>query len=152
MGIEKIVIFISVYLTINFCYGQVNPLDSCGLDANPVLNKYEIIVINDVMFSPIRTKKAVIDTKEGFDFKNKKIAFYSCTKNSNTKGDGLLSKIEFFNLFKPKLFGHAGRGIIVFNEKEKKESNGFDAVIIIDCPYDLIKNSDLIQQLLNKYE
>jgi hypothetical protein len=31
-----------------------------------------------------------------FDLKDKKIGFYSCTKNSNTNGNGLLSKKDFF--------------------------------------------------------
>lgn len=55
-------------------------------------------------------------------------------------------------MFKPRFYGHAGRGIIIFNEEEKKESDGFDAIVIIDCPYNLISNEDLIQQLLNKYK
>lgn len=152
MKLEKIIFFISAYLTFNFCHGQGNLLDSCGLDSSTVLNKCEIIVIDSLCFAPIKSKKTIIDPKHGFDFTDKKIAFYSCTKNSNAKGDGLLTKKDFFDLFKPRFYGHAGRGIIIFSEEEKKESNGFDAVVIIDCPYSLIKNEDLIQQLLNKYK
>lgn len=152
MQYNKIYIFFILILTHLLGSGQINPIDSCGLDSNTVLNKYEIKIIDSICFAPINTRKSVVDPKKGFDFNNKKIAFYSCTKNSNTKGDGLLTKIEFFNLFKPKFWGHAGRGIIVFNEKEKNESNGFDAVVIIDCPYDDIINEDLIREIIKKYK
>lgn len=58
-----------------------------------------------------------------------------------------MSKSEFFKLFKPTLKGHAGNGLIVLSELEKMESNGFDAVIIIDCPYPYIITKDLISKL-----
>lgn len=62
-----------------------------------------------------------------------------------------MSKEEFFRLCRPDFRGHAGRGIIVLNEKEKAESKGFDAVIIIDCPYDRLTANDLVEKLINKY-
>ena len=80
------------------------------------------------------------------------MGFYSCTKNSNTNGNGLLSKKDFFLLCKPNFNGHAGRGIIIFSENEKIKSNGFDGVIIIDCPYNRMKNEDIILKLLEKNE
>jgi hypothetical protein len=128
-------------------------LDSCGMDSKPQLNQYEITIVDSLLFTPYNTKKSrVIDPKNGFDFKDKTIAFFSCTKNSNTNGNGLLSKKEFFDLFKPVFKGHAGIGLITFNENEKKESKGFDAVIIIDCPYDRITMKDLISKLILKYD
>lgn len=151
MKLKKILIFLLINLSHYFCSAQINPLDSCGLDANPVLNQYEIKVLDSLFFPPYLTKKSKsIDPKNGFDFKNKKIGFYSCTKNSNTNGNGLLLKEDFFKLCRPDFKGHAGRGVITFNEKEKIESKGFDAVIIIDCPYSHLKNGDLILKLIQK--
>ncbi len=116
-----------------------------------MLNQYEIKILDSLFFSPYSTKKSQkIDPKNGFDFKEKKIGFFSCTKNSNTNGNGLLSKKTFFSLGKPNFKGHAGRGIIVFTEKEKMEANGFDAVILIDCPYVNIKKHDLVLKLIEK--
>jgi hypothetical protein len=133
-------ILISASLS-QLCSGQIDPLDSCGLNSNPVLNSYEISILDSLFFV---AKKPM---QEGFDFTNKNVAFYSCTRNSNTKGNGFLTKQAFFSLCKPDFKGHAGRGFIAFNEKEKSASNGFDGVILIDCPYDQISKAVLIQKL-----
>jgi hypothetical protein len=141
-----VLILLNLFLANQLCFGQEFNIDSCGVDSNPELNYHEIIFLDSIMFAPLETKKSgTIDPKVGFDFKNKKIAFFSCTINKNTKGKGLISKEDFFELAKPDLKGHAGRGLIEFNEKEKKVSNGYDAVIIIDCPYDL----DVKEQVLS---
>jgi hypothetical protein len=148
---KNLVVFILLYLTCHLSNAQINILDSCGLEAKPKLNQYEIIIIDSLFFSQNKTKKSVtVEPKKGFDLKDKKIAFYSCPKNSDTNGNGLLSKSEFFELCRPDFKGHAGRGIVVFNEKEKSESKGFDAVIIIDCPYDRVTANDLIMKLIKK--
>ena len=149
---KRLIIFLSLYLITNLSYGQINILDSCGVDSKQELNQYEIKILDSLFLPPFETKKSgIIDPKKGFDFKDKKIAFYSCAKNSNTKGNGLLSKEEFFKFCRTNFKGHAGKGIIKLNEKEKKESKGFDAVIIIDCPYDTITMKDLISKLNAKY-
>jgi hypothetical protein len=148
---KRLTFFLLILLTYQLSRGQIN-LDSCGVDSKPVLNQYEITIIDSMFLPPYATKKEVIDPKKGFDLKDKKIAFYSCTESSNTKGDGFLSKKEFFQLSRLNFKGHAGRGIIIFNEMEKKESKGFDAVIIIDCPYDNLTKKDLILKLATKYE
>jgi hypothetical protein len=145
-----------IILLTNLCYqsyGQINPLDSCGLNTGLQLNKYEIKILDSLFFPAYSTKKQRdIKSGNGFDFINKNIAFYSCTKNSNTNGNGLLSKKEFFGLCKPDFKGHAGRGIIIFNEEEKRASKGFDAVVIIDCPYPGLSNKKLIEKLLKNNE
>jgi hypothetical protein len=149
MRFKKIFIFLVPIFTHHFCNAQMSLLDSCGIDLNPILNQYEITILDSLFFSSYQTKKHIkIDSKNGFKFKGKKIAFYSCTKNSNTKGNGVLSKKEFFSLCRPNFKGHAGRGIITLTEIEKIDSKGFDAVIIIDCPYDQINKRNLIMQLL----
>jgi hypothetical protein len=151
MTTKRLILFLSFYLACQLSFGQTNILDSCGVDSKFELNKYEIKVVDSLFIPPYETKKSgTIDPKNGFDLKGKKIAFYSCTKNSNTKGDGLMTKSEFFELCRPNFKGHAGRGIVIFNEKEKLESKGLDAVIIIDCPYNRISTSDLITKLTKK--
>lgn len=131
-------------------YGQTSIADSCGLNSNPVLNKYEIFFVDSLLFQPYSTKKSgIIDPKNGFDFTDKKVAFYSCTINSNTKGKGFISKQKFFELIKPTPKGHAGIGLIKFTEIERGTSNGFDAVIIIDCPHNFIDRKELISKLLD---
>lgn len=153
MRTKRLIIFFSVCLTFQFSSGQINILDSCGVDSRPELNQYEIKVIDSLFIPNYETKKSgSIEPKGGFDIKDKKIAFYSCTKNSNKKGSGLMSKEEFFGLCRPNFKGHAGRGIIVFNEREKDESKGFDAVIVIDCPYDRLTTNDLILKLIKEYD
>lgn len=152
MMTKRLTIFLPIFLTYYLSSGQINILDSCGVDSKQTLNQSEIKIIDSLFLPPYKTKKEIIDPKKGFELKDKKIAFYSCTKNSNTKGDGLLTKREFFQLCRPNFKGHAGRGIITFNEMEKKESKGFDAVIIIDCPYDRLTTKDLILKLARKYD
>ena len=143
---KRLAIFLTILLNYHLSMGQINILDSCGVDLKPTLNQYEIKIIDSLFLPPYKTKKEIIDPKDGFELKGKRIAFYSCTKDSNTK-DGVLSKKEFFMLCRPNFKGHAGRGIITFNEVEKKGSKGFEAVIIIDCPYDLLTTKDLILKL-----
>lgn len=129
-------------------YGQKFNADSCGFDSNPTLNRYEILFIDSLLFHPFTTKKAgLVDPKQGFDFALKKLAFYSCTINSNTNGRGLISKQSFFDLIKPTPKGHAGIGLLKFTELEKANSGGFDAVILIDCPYSVPDKTELIVKL-----
>ena len=153
MKLKKVLILLLINFTHQACYAQINPLDSCGLDINPVLNQYEIKILDSLFFTTYSTRKIKnISASGGFDFTNKKIAFYSCTKNSNSNGNGLLSKKDFFGLCKPNFKGHAGRGIIIFTEKEKAAAKGFDAVVIIDCPYVNPKKKDLTVELIKGNE
>lgn len=150
MRVQLSIFFLIFYVTClsTKSHGQKLLADSCGLDSKSILNKYEIVFIDSLVFHPYVTKKAgVIDPKNGFDFASKEIAFYSCTKNSDTKGKGLISKEEFFKIFKLTPRGHAGIGIIKFTKIEKANSNGFDAVIIIDCPYNIPDKKELILKL-----
>lgn len=151
MNITLTTIFLIVLFNFHLSYGQINLLDSCGLDLKSELNRYEIRVIDSLLFAPRYSKKSgTIDPKNGFDFTGKKISFFSCTKDKNTNGNGLMSKSDFFKHFKPAFKGHAGNGLIVFNEHEKKASTGFDAVIIIDCPYPYITTKELVSKLASK--
>lgn len=153
MNTRRLLIFLTAFLACQVSGGQINILDSCGLDSRSELNKYEIKIIDSLFIPPHETKKyGTIDPQSGFDLRGKTIAFYSCTKNVNTTGNGLMSKKEFFELCRPDFRGHAGRGIVIFNEREKKESKGFDAVIMIDClAYDPEATKELIAKLAGKY-
>ena len=149
----RIAILASFCLIHHLSVGQTHILDSCGVDSKRELNRYEIKIVDSLFIPPIRRDKSeTIDAKNGFVLNHKKIAFYSCAKNSNTKGNGLMSKKEFFELCRPNFKGHAGRGIIIFTEKEKQESKGFDAVLIIDCPYDLMTTKKVVSQLSESYQ
>ena len=57
MGAKKMLIFLLVNLIHSLCSGQINPLDSSGLDSNPLLNQYEIKILDSLFFSPYSTKK-----------------------------------------------------------------------------------------------
>jgi hypothetical protein len=153
MPIKKIFLLLLISLTHHLSNGQINILDSCGLDSSPFLNTYEIKVIDSLFFVRVQAKKpGNMSAKNGFEFQGKQISFYSCTIHSNTNGNGLLSKKDFFSLCLPNFKGHAGRGIIIFNEKEKTASKGFDAVIIVDCPYASLKTKALILRILSRKE
>jgi hypothetical protein len=111
--------------------GQTNNLDSCGLDENSILNRYEIGYIDTVLFKPTKVRKGKeVDHTNGFDFTNKNLAFYSCTHEEG--GDGFLTKNRFFEFIIPS--GYRGpRDLEVLNEAQKWESGGFDAIIVINC-------------------
>lgn len=122
-----------------------NP-DSCGLNTEPVLNEHEILFAETYLFKPIVTKKAsTVDPKDGFDFRNKKMAFFSCSLNSST-GNGFMTKPKFFESVKPDARGHAGKGLIQLTEAER-ESTGFDGIIVIDCPYPRVTRKQMITKL-----
>src|SRR5688500_14899259 len=103
---RTLLVCISLLLTFNIGKGQTSILDSCGVDNRPELNQYEIKVIDSLFIPPHTIEKySTIDRKNAFDFSGKKIAFFSCTNDSNTKGKGLLSKMEFFEFCKPTFKG-----------------------------------------------
>jgi hypothetical protein len=124
------------------CTGQTLLPDSCGLDTNSILNKYEITFLDSVLFAPREFKKGyVFDFKNGFDFRDKKIAFYS--GNLDINGGGFLTKEKFFKNIKPLYRGP--RGLLVLSDKEKLQSDGYDAIIIISCK--ACSKDDIINKL-----
>lgn len=121
MMTRPLFIFLSMSLACHVSNGQINILDSCGVNSKLELNKYEIRIVDSLFLAPNKTKKGVtIDPKEGFDLTNKKISFFSCSKDSQTKGNGLLSKSEFFEIARQNFEGYAGKGIIAFDENQKR--------------------------------
>jgi len=111
------------------CFGQKNDiknhleaniyrnLDSLGVDNNPYLNQYEIDFFDSIF----------LEQKKDFDLKRKKIAFIT-----GNVGQILINKKEYFVLEKGEISkGYAKNGaLILFDEKQKQESGGYDAIIM----------------------
>jgi hypothetical protein len=112
-----IYLLLAVFLSIHICYGQIIDLDSCGIDMNPLLNKYEINYFKNVLFLEHPDSK-------NFDFKDKKLAFYNCN-------EGFLAKNKYFELLKKSYI--RPRGINFLIDVQKRKLGGYDAIIIIDC-------------------
>lgn len=144
MKFRTVYLLFATFLIGHISYGQSINLDSCGLDTNSVLNKYEIIFLDSVLFAPREFKKGFeFDFKKGFELKDKKLAFFSCTHDIND--EGFLTKDKFFNMIKPLYRGP--RGLLVLNIDEKLESGGYDAIIMINCK--AYNDTDLIDKLKN---
>lgn len=120
--------------------GQSMNLDSCGIDSKRVLNKYEIFYIDSVFFKPYELNGGELKSfTDGFDFANKRIAFFDCGEISN---NGYLSKMGFFKKIIPEYQGP--HGLTVIKEKEKIEI-GFDAIVTINCK--MVDENQLIEKL-----
>lgn len=153
MKIQVALIFCFYFLFNSNCFAQHVIVDSCGLDSNAIVNKYENDFINNFLLYPrYEKKKGSSDTTKSFVFTEKKVAFFSCYVNSMTKGKGILFKNEFFKIVKTNSKGHAGIGFFKFNEHEKIDAGGFDGIFVIDCPYDMPNNKKLIKMILEKYK
>lgn len=137
----KLTTFIFLFSLISaISTGQIMNLDSCGIDLNPVLNSYEILYLDSVFFKPYELKSGELQSfTNGFDFENKRIAFFDCGEFSN---NGYLSKKMFFKRIIPEY--HGPHGLTVLKENEKTET-GFDAIITINCK--MINESQLIEKL-----
>ncbi len=98
--------------------GQNIKYDSLGLDSTSALNKFEIAYFDSLFVS------------EKYDFHNKKIAYI--IGEERFWAEALITKDKFFSLFK-KPHSIYGRGLYILNEIEKKDSGGYDVVIIAQC-------------------
>ena len=112
-----IYLLLVVFLSSHICYGQIINLDSCGIDTNPLLNKYEINYFKNVLFLEHSDSK-------NFDFRDKKLAFYKCD-------EGFLAKDKYFKHLKKSY--RRPRGINFLNNVQKTKLGGYDAIIMIDC-------------------
>jgi len=114
--------------------------DSCGIDTNAIMNKCEINYINRVFFAPYELRKGEFGSyTNGFDFSEKRIAFFDCSK---TTGNGYMTKKEFFQKILPEYSGP--HGLTILKENEKRET-GYDAIIVINCKK--IVEGDLVGKL-----
>ncbi|MCQ2958925.1 MAG: hypothetical protein MJ198_01890 [Bacteroidales bacterium] len=106
---------------INAISGEIlNHLDAMGTNDSLILNQYENDLLN-IVFK---------DSLCGFDFTNKKIGFLN---------NGIKGKAEYFNMYKKSLadenFPFDVGTLYIFNEKQKKESGGYDAAIVYWCKF-----------------
>ena len=98
----------------------ISQLDKMGVDDSPLLNEYESDYFNLVYKESLN----------GFNFSGKKIGFIY----SGAKSD----KKEYFDLEKKRLKNgdspNSGT-LYIFDEAQKEESGGYDAVIVYWCKF-----------------
>jgi hypothetical protein len=98
--------------------GQSIIIDSCGLDTNSKLNKYEAEYFN----TSLGEQRGI------FTFEDKKIAF-AC----DNSGHSLINKKEYFDRWGRDYFkrnSHVADQLIILSKEEKETSGGFDAIIV----------------------
>lgn len=111
-------------------YGQTNTnikttnkelfknIDSLGQDANPKLTAFESDYLNQIF-----ARK-----RDSFNFTNKTIGFVT-----GSNGRTHSNKKRYFDLERDRIargYSLNGGTLIIFNESEKKQSGGYDAVIL----------------------
>ena len=126
----------------SICIGQTIKLDSCGLDTNPKLNKFEVAYLDNVLLADSGQ-----DFKKGFSFTNKKIEFFTC--DNEKSADGFLTKDKFFDILKES-GPRRPRGIFILNDKQKKSAKQLDAIVLIDCK--MYSEDDLMTKLHERKE
>ena len=90
-------------------------LDKMGIDANPLLNKYESAFFN-VIFK---------DSINRFDFTNKKIVFL-LAGNKRSKKEYFKDVKKWYNNDSTTV----SSTLYIFNATQKEESGGYDAAIV----------------------
>ncbi len=92
--------------------------DSLGIDDNPILNESEVVLLNSLL----------AESRKGFDFTNKKVAFIT-----GSNGRTIVSKSDYFKKSvipwiekgsEPQIF------MVELTEDEKKESGGYDVIVL----------------------
>lgn len=98
----RTVIIIQLLLAVLIINGQPTDQDSCGIDKNPILNKCEAMFFDSLYTT-------ILSLKKGFNFLNKKMAFFDATKQ--------ITKEQYFTLIK----GYRGpKGVDILSDKQKK--------------------------------
>ena len=92
--------------------------DSLGIDDNPILNEREVELLNSLL----------AESRIEFDFADKKVAFIT-----GSNGRTIVSKSDYFKHSvipwiekdsKPQIF------MVKLTEDEKKESGGYDVIVL----------------------
>jgi hypothetical protein len=94
------------------CFSQ--SIDSCGLDNSPILSRNEANFLNAHLKDEIKE----------FDFQTKKIAYYTWQN-----GGKITNKQSYFSTQK-RLGKYLYSHLTVFNQTEKAESGGYDAIVV----------------------
>jgi hypothetical protein len=137
---QKIALLIFLSLVTNTTFGQKMKTDSCRIDNCAKMNKFEVKYIDSVFFAQYEIKKGELGSfTNGFDFNEKRIAFFDCSK---TTENGYMTKKEFFQKVLPEY--HGPHGLTILKENEKNET-GYDAIIVINCK--MIVEEELVEKL-----
>ena len=111
-------LFIWVVFLPTILFGQTIVIDSCGLNTNKSLNKYESDYFN----------KALEKQRSTFNFADKKIGFAY-----GTFGKTIVSKKSYFDRWGRSYFksnGQVGNELLILTPEEKIMSGDFDAIIV----------------------
>ncbi len=111
-------------------------MDKTGLDNSPFLNRYESAFLNELL----------PDSLKCFDFTNKKVGFIKACVGCSKKGYFEMHRKHFAD---DKYALDSGT-LYILDDRQKKESGGFDAVILIW--YKFILPEKEIFRLLKKYK
>ncbi|MGQ7869397.1 hypothetical protein [Sunxiuqinia sp. sy24] len=112
----RTLIILSTLFLVFGSYAQ--SLDSLGIDNRPILNNYEVKLLNSLLE----------EQRDTFDFKNKKVAFI--TGSSGTK---IISKSEYFNnSVIPWIEKDSSPQISMYQltYEEKSKSGGYDILVL----------------------
>ena len=104
----------------HMCHGQILVIDSCGVNSNPSLNKFEAQYFNQTCQKQ----------RNGscFDFSNKTIGFAF-----GNFGNELVTKAEYFERWGKDYYKRNSdvvNQLIVLTDEEKKHSGGYDAIVV----------------------
>lgn len=106
----------------------ISKLDSMGVDKSATLNQYEADYFN----------AKYKDQRKDFDFNNKKIAFFK-----GSSGGVLSDKADYFIVergrYRQDLYSNFC-SLIIFDERQKAQSGGYDAVFVYWAKIERSKN------------
>ena len=111
-------------------------MDKTGLDNSPFLNRYESAFLNELL----------PDSLKCFDFTNKKVGFIKACVGCSKKGYFEMHRKHFAD---DKYALDSGT-LYILDDRQKKESGGFDAVILIW--YKFILPEKEVLKRLKKYK
>ena len=111
-------------------------MEKTGLDNSPFLNRYESAFLNELL----------PDSLKCFDFTNKKVGFITACVGCSKKGYFEMHRKHFAD---DKYALDSGM-LYILDDRQKKESGGFDALILIW--YKFILSEEEILKLLTKYK
>lgn len=108
---------LTILFVLFYSVAQAQNLDSLGVNDNYLLNSEEAKYLNE----------SVKGQRGSFDFNNKKVVF---SKGNHAT---LITKSNYFEIFvKPSLKseGDMTNYLVILTDDEKKQSGGFDAIIV----------------------
>ncbi|WP_160111104.1 hypothetical protein [Dysgonomonas sp. Marseille-P4361] len=140
--ITSILIFVNLYsyaqyeLTKDSVQNKylISKLDSMGINDSYLLNKYEAEYFN-ILFGRERGN---------FDFTNKKVAFFISSGHMESKKDYFESEKGRFS----RNESNTSANIVLFNEEQKSQNGGYDAVIYYWSKF--LRDANFYMKILKK--